>query len=272
MQTTYIWNKLNLRRNKIILFGLVLLLSANSSFGQGMFGLTSTSGSDNSTLSYGFFLAAHNSTLRIKYTDAFVDPSSVNAFTGVRSIQTKFSPGFSLGFIGILRFHDQVQLLFTPKVGFYEYKTEVTYFGQELDPGLIQTPEDGIPNNWEGRPGGIEEYSSEATMVELPLLFKYRSMRFNNTRMYFIGGGSYQFRTKGQDEANVDDIVMTGQDVAIEAGMGFEIYFKYFKFAPEIRFSHGLMNAYQAENTRADLQAAIESIKRKSITIYLNFQ
>ena len=208
-----------------------------------------------------FFLAAHNSTLQLKYSDAFLNSTSVNAFTDVRSIQTKFSPGFSLGFIGILRFHDQVSLMFTPKVGFYEYKTEVTYFSKDV--GDVSDPT-SLPR--------IEEYSSEATMVELPLLFKYRSVRFNNTRMYWLGGASYQFRTKGQDEANVDDIVMTGQDVSLEAGMGFELYFKYFKFAPEIRFSHGLMNAYQAENTIPELRDAISSIKRKSITVYLNFQ
>jgi hypothetical protein len=268
MQTTYIWNKLNLRRNKVILTGLVFFLAAIPTFGQGMFGLTSASTSDNRPISYGFFLAAHTSTLQLKYTDAFLNSMSVNQFTGVRSIQPKFSPGFSLGFIGILRFHDQVQLMFTPKVGFYEYHTEVTYFNQPIDPGLIQTP----GNVEVSDAGGVQTYSSEATMVELPLLFKYRSMRFNNTRMYWLGGASYQFRTKGQDEANVDDIVMTGRDVSVEAGMGFEIYFRYFKFAPEIRFSHGLMNAYQEENTRPELQGAIESLKRKSITIYLNFQ
>lgn len=270
MQATYIWNKLNLRRNKVVLIGFVVFLASTPTFGQGMFGLTSTSGSDNRTLSYGFFLAAHNSTLQLKYSDDFLSPTanSTNPFSSVRSIQTKFSPGFSLGFIGILRLHDQAQLLFTPKVGFYEYKTKVTYFGEPIDPGLTQT----TPDTELSGEGGTVEYSSEATMVELPLLFKYRSLRWNNTRMYFIGGGSYQFRTKGQDEANVDDIVLTGKDFSIEAGMGFEIYFKYFKFAPEIRFSHGMMNVYQAENTLPELRDAISSIKRKSITIYLNFQ
>lgn len=270
MQTTHIWYKLNLRRNKVVLSCIVLFLAGIPAFGQGMFGLSSNSGSDDRTLSYGFFLAAHNSTLRLKYSDRFLDQatSSTSPFSEVRSIQTKFSPGFSLGFIGILRLHDQVQLLFTPKVGFYEYKTEVSYFNDQIDSEIIGG--DVIVS--EENLGRIMEYSSEATMVELPLLFKYRSVRFNNTRMYFIGGGSYQFRTKSQDEANVDDIVMTGQDISLEAGMGFEIYFKYFKFAPEIRFSHGLNNIYQAENTRPDLQGAIESIKRKSITIYLNFQ
>lgn len=270
MQTTHIWNKLNLRRNKIVLSGLVFFFAVIPAIGQGMFGLTSVSGSDNRPLSYGFFLAAHNSTLQLKYTDDFLSQAanSDNPFSGVRSIQPKFSPGFSLGFIGILRFHDQVQLLFTPKVGFYEYKTEVTYFTNQVDEVVVGG--DVLVSSEDL--GNVIEYSSEATMVELPLLFKYRSVRFNNTRMYFLGGGSYQFRTKGQDEANVDDIVMTGQDFSVEAGMGFEIYFKYFKFAPEIRFSHGLMNAYQAENTLPELRGAIESIRRKSITLYLNFQ
>ncbi|PZX53266.1 type IX secretion/gliding motility protein PorT/SprT [Algoriphagus chordae] len=270
MQTTHIWNKLNLRRNKVVLLGLVFFLAVLPTFGQGMFGMTSTSGSDNRTLSYGFFLAAHTSTLRLKYSDAFLNQQAneTNLFASVRSIEPKFSPGFSLGFIGILRFHDQMSLLFTPKVGFYEYKTDVTYFYSPIDPANTNSNVASFP---EGETY-VTEYASEETVVELPLLFKYRSVRFNNTRMYWLGGASYQFRTKSQDEANVDDIVLTGQDFSLEAGMGFEIYFKYFKFAPEIRFSHGLNNLYQAENTRPELRDAISSIKKKSITIYLNFQ
>lgn len=197
-----------------------------------------------------------------------MNPTIDNPMSTVRSIQPKFSPGFSLGFIGILRFHDQVSMLFTPKVGFYEYKTEVTYFNDQTGV-ILEGGDEGIGEENYGR---VLEYSSEVTMVELPLLFKYRSLRFNNTRMYWIGGASYQFRTKSQDEANVDDIVLTGRDFSVEAGMGFEIYFKYFKFAPEIRFSHGLNNIYKAENTLPQLQDAISSIKRKSITVYLNFQ
>src|SRR5690606_20379239 len=210
---------------------------------------------------YGFFLAGHTATYQIKYSEQFFDPSNA-ANNQVYSIYPKYTPGFALGFTGILRLHDQVNLLFTPKIAFYEYRADVNYFIS------TDTPELGM------QPLGYDtkEVVNEATMVELPLLFKYRSQRFNNTRMYFIGGASYQFRTKSQDEANVDPIVTTGKDVAIEAGMGFEIYFKYFKFAPEIRFSHGLNNIYYAEKTPAEIRDVISSIKRKGITIYLNFQ
>lgn len=90
--------------------------------------------------------------------------------------------------------------------------------------------------------------------------------------MYFLGGAAYHIRTKSQDEANFDPIVTTGKDITLEAGMGFEIYFRFFKFAPEIRFSHGLNNLYIAEKTDPNFSSVLESLRRKSISIYLNFQ
>jgi hypothetical protein len=269
MQTTHFWNKLDLRWSKIILLCCLFQFSALSLSAQGLFGLTSTSGSDDKLISYGFFLAGHTATYQIKYSEEFLNPNNPNT-SKIHSIYPKFTPGFSLGFIGILSFHDQVQLLLTPKIGFYEYRADVNYFQPVSNtlPGNTNTEEPG------GNNSGVrtEELVNEATMVEIPLLFKYRSQRFNNTRMYFLGGGSYQFRTKSQEEANLDPIVTTGQDFTIEMGMGFEIYFKFFKFAPEIRFSHGLNNLYLAEKTDPALRDALSSIKRKSVTIYLNFQ
>jgi hypothetical protein len=268
MQVTHIWNKLNLRRGKVILIVFLAGFFVFPSFGQGMFGLSSTSGSDDRTLSYGFFLAGHNASYRLKYSDSFITSPNGSSPT-VRAIFPQFSPGFSLGFTGILSLHDQIQLLFTPKVGFYEFQTEISYF-------IVDTPQPGLPNqNGEDVDSPTTEsqfINSEATLIELPLLFKYRSIRFNNTRMYWVGGASYNFRTKSQEEANIEELVTTGKDFSLEMGMGFEIYFKYFKFAPEIRFSHGLNNIYQAENTNPLFRDAISSIKRKSITIYLNFQ
>ncbi len=227
-----------------------------------MFGMLSGSGSDDKTISYGFFLAPHTSIHQIKYSDNFVNGANPAAPIVAR-ITPDYRPGFALGFIGILKFHDQVHMLLTPKIGFYEFATDVTYFA---------VPDNSLPIPGELPPTNIESYTSEQTLVEFPLLFKYRSIRFNNTRMYFIGGGSYRFRTKAQDEANLDDLVVEGQDFTLEMGMGFEFYFKYFKFAPEIRFNHGLVDIYRPENTNPLFADAIQSVKPKSITIYLNFQ
>lgn len=269
MQTTHLWNKLHLRRSKIIFLVIVFLGLGSGVNSQGLFGLTSSSGADERLMSYGFFLAAHNATYQIRYADQFLDPGNL-ANNQIYSIYPKYTPGFALGFIGILRFHDQVNLLFTPTIGFYEYRVDFNYFSL---PANQTYPGDNTNLSSTNLGYRTEELVNEAAIVGLPLLFKYRSQRFNNTRMYFIGGGSYQFRTKSQDEANaIDPIVTSGRDFTIEAGMGFEFYFKFFKFAPEIRFSHGLNNLYLPEKNDPQFKDAISSIRRKGITIYLNFQ
>jgi hypothetical protein len=70
----------------------------------------------------------------------------------------------------------------------------------------------------------------------------------------------------------LDPIVTARNDFTVEAGIGFEIYFKYFKFAPEIRFSHGVNNIYNRDRTPVEIQNSIQSIRRKGISILLNFQ
>lgn len=267
MQTSYLWNKLDLRRHKIALvFGCILFVSVDA-FSQGLFGLNSASGADDKVISYGFFLAAHTNKYQLKYSDTFLDPTNT-ANNRISSIYTEFAPGFSLGFLGRYRLHDQLHFLLMPKVGFYQYRTRINFFSDVVVtlPSARNTPPSG------GSSSNSSLVVNEATLVELPLLFKYRSQRFNNSRMYFIGGGSYQFRTKTQQEANLDLIVTSGRDFTVEMGMGFEAYFSYFKCSPEIRFSHGLTNLYQPAQTNIELSDAISSIRNKSITIYLNFQ
>ena len=67
-------------------FGIAL-----PSYSQGLFGLTSTSGSDDQMLSYGFFLAGHTATYQIKYSEAFFDPNNT-ANNQVYSIFPKYTP------------------------------------------------------------------------------------------------------------------------------------------------------------------------------------
>lgn len=259
MQITNLRNQLYLRGRKITLLVIFSFFFTEGFTQQG--GFFNPSGSDNQTFSYGFFLAGHTSTLRIKYADAFLDPEATSS-RNIRSIMPTYSPGFALGFLLTTRLHDQVNVLITPKVGFYEYRTEVEFYSQESSPE--PNPTSPLITN--------KTFLTEETLVELPILFKYKSHRFNNTRMFFLGGVNPQFRTKKQDEADEDDIVLTGKDIALELGMGFDLYFKYFKFSPEIRFSHGLRNLYEAKTSDPAIASAVSDVRKKSITIYLNFQ
>lgn len=257
MQTVNLRHKRYLRGRKIV-FTLLFSMLFMEGYAQKQWSLFNRSGNDNQQFSYGFFLAGHTSALRIKYADAFMDPNA-DEIVNVRSIMPSYSAGFDLGFLLTTRLHDQVNVLLTPKVGFYEYRTEVAFFGIQTEPGLSSTTSQTT-------------FLTEETLVELPILFKYKSQRFNNTRMYFLAGVNPQIRTKKQDEADEDDLVLTGKDLALEMGMGFDLYFKYFKFSPEIRFAHGLTNLYRPEATDVRIADAISEVRRKSITIYFNFQ
>lgn len=230
------------------------------SFGQSRYGEISKSGQDDKAISYGFFLAMHTNYWRLKYSEKFLDANN-SSMRDIQSVVPVYSPGFSLGFLVTFRLHDQANILFTPKVGFYEFRVDVNTFS-------ASQPGNGENNYLRN----TKTYVNEATMVELPLLFKYKAQRFNNTRMFFTGGGSFMFRTKEQEEADIEDIATLGKDVTLDLGMGFDLYFKYFKFSPEVRFSHGLMNMYKPEATNPAFRDAISEMRRKSITLYLHFQ
>ncbi|UJP66666.1 type IX secretion/gliding motility protein PorT/SprT [Mongoliitalea daihaiensis] len=266
MQAINFRYKFDLHWGKVILPLLFFTLVISQAWAQARFGEISKAGQDDKLISYGFFLAGHTNYYQLKYSEEFLNGANTN-LANIRSITPVYTPGFSLGFLGVFRIHDQFNVLLTPKIGFYEFRTDINYYESNLDPSIIQSP-GGISN----LPSGTQTVVTEATMVELPLLFKYKAQRFNNSRMFFMGGGSAMWRTKAQDEADLDGLVTTGRDFTLDLGMGFDMYFKYFKFSPEIRFSHGLLNIYRPETTDPIFRDAIAEMRRKSITIYLHFQ
>lgn len=263
MQTIDFRHQLHIYRRKIILALTVLCLSSTVLMAQARYNEINRSGQDDRLFSYGFFLATHTNYYRLKYSDLFVEQQNASV-DNVHSIVPVYTNGFSMGFLMTMRLQDQVNLLFTPKIGFYEFRTEVNY----LNPNTIN-PTNRDPLEF----SRVETVLNEATMVEFPLLLKYKAQRFNNSRMFFTGGGSFMFRTKAQEEVNgVDFIATYGRDFTLDLGLGFDMYFRYFKFSPEIRFSHGLLNLYSPEGTDQSVKDAISELRRKSITLYLNFQ
>lgn len=270
MQAINLRYKFNIHGGKVILPLIFFTLLIGQVWSQARFGPISKAGQDDKFISYGFFLAGHTNYYQLKYSEEFLNGANPY-LANIRSITPVYTPGFSLGFLGVIRIHDQFNVLVTPKIGFYEFRTDINYFTSDLDPSLIQQD----PNAGPTLPSGTRTVVTEATMVELPLLFKYKAQRFNNSRMFFMGGGSAMWRTKSQEEADLESLVTTGRDFTLELGMGFDMYFKYFKFSPEIRFSHGLLNIYRPEAMGGGNQQfgeAISELRRKSITLYLHFQ
>lgn len=201
---------------------------------------------DERKLSYGFLIGLHTSAYQIKYSDRFVTPD----LDTVYSIEPGWSPGFSLGFIVNYRITDLLDFRITPKVAFYEHTLRYLY--------TDETP--------------TEEKLVETTMVELPILLKYKSERRGNIRMYMVGGVKPGLEASGKKQMeNVStNLGITSMNLSLEAGFGFDLYYPLFKFSPEIRFSRGMVNILK--NTTNQYGQPLERINTNAITLYLLFQ
>ncbi len=110
----------------------------------------------------------------------------------------------------------------------------------------------------------------ESTWFEIPVLLKFKSIRRMNHRMYVLAGSKFGV------EANVkkNSAALSAQtvDFALEFGFGFESFFKYFKFTPEIRFSHGLANLYSAPSVSTNPYFKVSRLNTHNVTLYINFE
>ncbi len=90
----------------------------------------------------------------------------------------------------------------------------------------------------------MREVMLESSMLDLPILIKYKAMRLNNTRPYFIAGGSvrYDLATKSKFDDKHKFVLLKPLDFYVEVGFGVDFYLEFFKFSTEIKLSLGLMD------------------------------
>ena len=247
MYTAHIWNKLHLHRSKIILLFVTLLWAVQIGYAQkGRWVQRNNPNYDDKKLTYGFLIGLHTSAYQIKYSDKFVSPE----FDTVYAVQPDWKPGFSLGFIVNYKLADFLDFRITPEVAFYEHS--LTYLFTD------DTPTD--------------QQLVETTMVEFPILLKYKSERRGNIRMYMVGGIKPGIEASGKKEIDqtITTIEVKGTQLNLELGFGFDLYYPLFKFSPELRFSRGVTNVL--DNTTNKYGQPLKSITTNTITLYLLFQ
>ena len=208
-------------------------------------------GYDDRPLHLGMYVAPNFSRYNIERAPGY--PSQ-----GV-SANSVVSPGFSVGFLGDLRMGNYGALTFAPGVSFLTRRIEFKNQGysQNLD---------AYPND----PDEIEDQEIGSTQVDFPLLFKLKSERRRNTRMYLVGGVKPSINIGGRrKDPAVNLLEAADTDIAIEYGVGLDLFYPFFKFSPELRFSHGLTNLYVPGNNDV-YSRSLQSMKSNTVTLYLN--
>src|SRR5690606_20306835 len=95
----------------------------------------------------------------------------------------------------------------------------------------------------------------QSTYVDLPLSFKLKSDRRKNFRAYIIGGTRYSMdivSKKKKDDSGKSPAAKDMKNVPnalwYEAGIGFDLYFEFFKLSPEIKFAQTLRSVLDGKD------------------------
>lgn len=126
-------------------------------------------------------------------------------------------PGFSVGVIGDLRLNRFFNLRLIPTL--HLGQRTLTYMN-DIDDQLYKT-------------------AIKSTIISVPLHIKYNSVRVMDSRPYLLLGGGINIDL-AHDKTKA--VLLDYTDYFIEFGVGWTIYFEYFRFAPEIKFALGFNN------------------------------
>ncbi|MFN2458014.1 MAG: outer membrane beta-barrel protein [Chitinophagaceae bacterium] len=141
------------------------------------------------------------------------------------------SPGFALGLLATARISNRFEARFNPQLMFTERNMFYSLRFGDRDFGDSVTKK------------------VESVIVSFPLQVKFRSDRIGNFRVYLLGGGKldYDLASNARARKAEDLLKINKVDYGIEAGMGFNFYFKSFIFSPEIKISNGLNNIHSRD-------------------------
>lgn len=239
---------------------LFFVLSSQNLFSQESWG----GGVDNEQLHFGFTFQYISSEYKIlKRSDwkgPFIDPYTNTPMINSEliSLSSPVSPGFGLGFVSDYRLGSNTNLRFTPGLVFadrlvnYEFR-DASFFVQQ---------------------------KVQSTLVDLPLGLKIKSDRRKNFRAYMIGGAKYSIDIVSKKKT--DDVALSPEakylknvknTIWYEAGVGFDLYFEFFKMSPEIKFAQSRRSVLKdTDRLENPFTAPIDKLFIRNIQFSLYFE
>ncbi|HEY8927703.1 MAG TPA: outer membrane beta-barrel protein [Mucilaginibacter sp.] len=235
---------------------IVLLLSGNSLLAQAP---AWGGGADQNDLSFGFSFSYVNSYFKIdkkpNWRDPYFDPGTNRYLTdSLRSINSKNSTGFAIGFLTRYRLTEHLEARTTPSLVFADRSLTYTY-----------------PNSSDNVTKQVQ-----TTTFDFPLEMKLKSDRIGDFRAYILGGVKYTLAIGGKktSDADLDPLDKLVKNVggfgSYEAGLGCDIYFEFFKLSPEIKIANSFGNVLVPENH--PYSTPISSLGLHTVTFSLIFE
>lgn len=215
-------------------------------------------GADEKDFSAGFSFSYVSSYYKIdkkpNWRAPYFDNSGNQVTDSLRGIGSASAPGFAVGFLGRYRLTEHIEARISPALIFADRGVDYTY----------NTPAQNQTKN------------IKATLVDLPVSVKIKSDRLGDYRAYIMAGVKYS-RALGNKE-NADENAAPAEKLlktlngygSYEVGLGFDIYFEFFKLSPEIKLSNSFGNLLLRENNA--FSSPIEKLGLHTVMFSLHFE
>lgn len=261
------YKKIKLNKRTLFLLGIVLLLfvQINDTHAQRRKVLNLPSYDEN-PYHFGFILGINHMLFTVVPVDDLPNikwntaqsPDVFGDSLYVYSVNSKPTPGFSVGILANLRLGRFTDMRLIPALS----------FGERLLTYNLLRYKDGEPLFVE-----IEK-SITSTIIEVPLEFRYKSRRLNNFRAYVLGGLKYSLdlasQRKGNGNNDTYNVKLQRSDFSLEVGVGTEYYTTYFKFGVEAKMGYGFRNLVIDENHL--YSGSLESLRSKVFLLSFTFE
>lgn len=171
-------------------------------------------------------------------------------------------PGFSVGFISDLRLCRYLNLRFCPGLSFSQRT-------------LSYVTESGAPVR--SKSGQFRNKIDILSIpITIPLYLKFSAAREKNYRPYVIAGGGFEYNVYRDAE---QPVMLKGPDYFVELGVGCDIYFRWFKFCPQISYKIGFANVFTPADQNIYLtpdnrfySTALSKLTSRMLCITFNFE
>ncbi|TDG35107.1 PorT family protein [Pedobacter changchengzhani] len=208
-------------------------------------------GVDDEDVHFGFsfqYISAEYKIIKTpNWRDIFYDPIDGEQITSkLNSISSPPTPGFGIGFVVNKRISKNLDFRVTPSIVFSDRVIRYEY--EPLEP----TTTNGVTKTYLS---SIDK-KVQATLFDFPLTLKIKSNRIDNFRAYWIGGAKFSLdigskkKTFDDGEAAIDKFLKNKKNfISYESGIGFDLYFEYFKMSPEFKYSYSTSDILKHDNT-----------------------
>lgn len=196
---------------------------------------------------FGLTFGYNSSNFQIAYSKNAILNDSFRIVEGIRS------SGLNVSMIANMKLGEYFDFRFLPGFSFVNHKLSYTAANSNAE----------------------QQRDIESVLVQVPFQVRFKSDPFHDMRVFVLGGIKYTYDVASnarirEEQAN-RAVLLSPHDFAVEVGGGFQFFFPFFIFSPELKYSQGIGNVL-IYNPNLEQTNVAEKVFSRAFTISLHFE